>query len=94
MLWLNDLRLKLSLDGIVRYLQARLREYRIEFNYKTYISRLLKIMAMGHRVEEIVDFVDVYESIVGRKELPAKDERTSEEIIRDTFKKHGIQLVQ
>ena len=66
-------------------------QYRIDLNYNIYIAKLLKILAMGNRVEEILDYTQIYEDIIGSRKINT-DNRSADEIIKDTFAKHGISL--
>ena len=66
-------------------------QYRIDLNYNIYIAKLLKIIAMGNRVEEILDYTQIYEDIIGSRKINT-DNRSADEIIKDTFAKHGISL--
>ena len=66
-------------------------QYRIDLNYNIYIAKLLKIIALGNRVEEILDYTQIYEDIIGSRKINT-DNRSADEIIKDTFAKHGISL--
>lgn len=50
----------------------------------------LSILSAGRRREEFKSYMEARNNLLGVKEV--KDERTAEQIIQDTFRKHGLTI--
>lgn len=75
---------------MVKYIDYRFKQYEEDLLYKSITAEYLANIATGRRGETRISFIEERNKIYGIK--AEKDERSAEEIINDTFKKHGIKL--
>lgn len=82
----------MSIKAVVLYLDYRFKLRQEEILYRSITGEYMGILASGRRCEEPVSYIKGYKEIHGLHE--EKDKRTAEEIISDTFKKHGITVIK
>jgi hypothetical protein len=79
----------MPLKSAVILLVNEIRENCIDEKYKNYMADLYHTIARDKRLNEDIYWRDIYSDIIGDK-----DDRTANEIISDTLKKHGIEIVK
>lgn len=80
----------MSLKAVVKFLDYRFKQTDEEVLFKTIIAEYLATIGVGKTTSERISFSEERNKIYGIKSK--KDERSAEEIIKDTFKKHGIKI--
>lgn len=78
----------MPLKSAVILLINDIRENCINNEYKNYMADLYHTIARDKHLTEDIYWRDKYSDIIGDK-----DERTANEIISDTLKKHGIEII-
>ena len=90
---MSEIKHNLSLKAIVKYLDYRFKKDEQDNVSQLYTTEsLVRLARMKLQTGEEVSFAKVYQQIWGmqRKE----DKRKADEIISDTFAKHGIKIKQ
>lgn len=80
----------MSLKAVVRFLDYRFHQFEEDLLYKSIMAEYMSLVGTGKQSENRISFVEKRNEIYGIK--TKKDERSAEEIIDDTFKKHGIKI--
>lgn len=81
----------MSLRAIVEYLGYRLKKDEDENIYRLYTGEsLTRLARLETPAREPISYVKVYQKLWGVK--TKEDKRSANEIIEDTFKKHGIKI--
>jgi len=80
----------MSLKAVVKFLDYRFKQIEEDVLYKSITAEYMATIGVGKTNTERISFVEGRNKIYGIK--VQKDERSAEEIIRDTFKKHGIKI--
>jgi len=81
----------MPMKSINYYLVAWLRDNAVRTAYENYIADMLYITAQGKQISENQNWSDIRAEMLG--EYKAKDNRTAQEIISDTLKAHGIEVL-
>lgn len=80
----------MSLKAIVELLGYRLKKDEEETLHKIFVAENLATMSAGMKTQERIGFMQTYKKIWDIKDK--EDNRTADEIIEDTFKKHGLKI--
>ncbi len=80
----------MSLKAVVKFLDYRFKQTEEEVLFKTIVAEYLATIGTGKQTAERISFIEKRNQIYGI--AVQKDERSAKEIIRDTFKKHGIKI--
>lgn len=82
----------MSLKAVVKYLDYRLKKDEEEILYRKITAEYLGVMGRGMKTETKISFVEERNKIWGG--APVEDNRTAQEVINDTAKKHGINIIK
>lgn len=81
----------MPLSAVVEYLIFRRRESAEKQLFETFTATQLSVLSSGQRTQERADYNSLLDKVWG-KEKRNVDTRTTEEIITDTLRKHGIKI--
>lgn len=77
------------------YLDYRLKQAQTETSAMIFANTQLSVIASGRKYEKPQNFYeDIYTKIWGIETANKEDKRTANEIIDDTFNKHGITIIR
>lgn len=82
----------MKIKAVVRYIDYRFKQKSEETVFRTIMAEYTATVGVGKVSQKRLSFIEERNKIYGI-ETP-KDERTAEEIIVDTFKKHGLKIKQ
>lgn len=88
---LNDIRYKMTLKAVVKYIDYRLKHNEDDFLYRAIVAESLATIAVGKKSGERVSYINEHNklfNINNKKE----DKRSAKDIIKDTFKAHNITI--
>jgi len=87
--WLNEVKIDLSDKELIYYLNHKINQLILDTSYRDYEGKILLTMASNCHIENGKDFSDIRKMLFGKIKI---DMRSGEEIISDTFKKHGLKI--
>lgn len=82
----------MSLKAVVKFLDYRFKQSEEELLFKSIMAEVVATIGIGKVTKERISFVEKRNIIYGVE--THRDERSAEEIIDDTFKKHGLKRKQ
>lgn len=88
---MSEIKHKFTLKAIVEYISYRLKKDVEESSYRVFMAESLATVTAGKKTVERIGFVETYNRIWNIKKQK-EDNRTAEEIINDTFAKHGLKI--
>lgn len=89
--FLDGIRNKMTLRAVVAYLDYRLKKEEESALFEIFVGEALATIEAGMRIETRRSYIDIYNRVWDIKK-EVEDTRTAQEIIDDTFKKHGLTI--
>lgn len=83
----------MTLRAVVAYLDYRLKKEEESALFEIFVGEVLATIEAGKRIETRRNYIDLYNRVWGIKK-EVEDTRTAQQIIDDTFKKHGLTIVK
>ena len=81
----------MTLRAVVAYLDYRLKKEEESALFEIFVGETLATLEAGKRIETRRSYIDIYNRVWGIKK-DVEDTRTAQQIIDDTFKKHGLTI--
>lgn len=81
----------MTLRAVVAYLDYRLKKEEESALFGIFVGEALATIEAGKRIETRRSYIDIYNRVWGIKN-EVEDTRTAQQIIDDTFKKHGLTI--
>lgn len=81
----------MTLRAVVAYLDYRLKKEEESALFEIFVGEALATIEAGMRIETRRSYIDIHNRVWGIKN-EVEDTRTAQEIIDDTFKKHGLTI--
>lgn len=81
----------MTLRAVVAYLDYRLKKEEESVLFEIFVGETLATLEAGKRIETRRSYIDIYNRVWGIKK-EVEDTRTAQQIIDDTFKKHGLTI--
>ena len=76
---------------MVAYLDYRLKKEEESALFEIFVGETLATLEAGKRIETRRNYIDIYNRVWGIKK-EVEDTRTAQQIIDDTFKRHGLTI--
>lgn len=81
----------MTLRAVVAYLDYRLKTEEESVMFKMFVGETLATLEAGKRIETRRSYIDIHDSVWDIKK-EVEDTRTAQQIIDDTFKRHGLTI--
>ena len=81
----------MTLRAVVAYLDYRLKKEEESALFEIFVGEALATIESGMRIETSRSYIDIYDRVWDIKK-EVEDTRTAQQIIDDTFKRHGLTI--